>query len=82
MATEDENNARERLNAEPTAILTEAERSQINQVIGQLHAMLKGSRTLMEKLGNADPHPQWKCWFLDNAKVVGAMERKLFTFHT
>lgn len=70
----------EELDAQPTSTLTPDELHQINAIVGRLHAVLKEAQTTMEKLGNADPHPQWKTWMLENSKVIGAMRRKLFTY--
>lgn len=70
----------ERLDAQPTEVLTQAERRLINDIIGRLHAVLKEAQTCMEKLGNADPNPRWKTWMLENAKILGAMRRRLFSY--
>lgn len=70
----------ERLDAQPTATVTPEERAMFNTMIGRLHAVLRESQITMEKLGNADPHPQWKAWFLGNAQILGAMRRRLFSY--
>lgn len=70
----------ERLEAEPTARLSPGERAYLNTMIGRLHAVLKEGQVTMEKLGNADQDPRWKTWMLENAKILGAMRRRLFSY--
>lgn len=70
----------EELDAQPTQVMTKEERANLNAYIGRLHAVLQEAQVMFEKLGNGDPNPRWKTWALDNAKIIGAMRRRLFSF--